>query len=392
MSPRLRLPALRHRDGHHARVTYEELFFDLVYVFAVTQLSHHLLHHLDMAGVLQALVLWFAVWLGWQYACWVSNWFDPQAPRIRGLMFATMLLALLMSSSIPEAFADRAWMFAGAYATMQVGRTAFVLFEVGGNHPLAPNFRRMLAWVSVSACFWLAGAAAEGNLRLALWAVAVACEYISPMFGFAFPGMGRSRTRDWTIEGGHLAERCQLFVIVALGETLLATGGVLSEVEHWSLQVVSAVLATFAGTIAMWWLYFGISSRDATEAITHAEDPGRMGANFHYVHALLIAGIIATAVGNDLVMDHPAAAVTPVHATVMVAGPLIYLLGSALYKRVVYGHAPRSHLLGAAALLVLCPLLPWMHLLAAGWLTSLVLLGVGLLDTRLKRRTRQVQG
>ncbi|MCU1067926.1 low temperature requirement protein A [Stenotrophomonas maltophilia] len=392
MSPRLRLPALRHRDGHHARVTYEELFFDLVYVFAVTQLSHHLLHHLDMAGVLQALVLWFAVWLGWQYACWVSNWFDPQAPRIRGLLFATMLLALLMSSSIPEAFADRAWMFAGAYATMQVGRTAFVLFEVGGNHPLAPNFRRMLAWVSVSACFWLAGAAAEGNLRLALWAVAVACEYISPMFGFAFPRMGRSRTRDWTIEGGHLAERCQLFVIVALGETLLATGGVLSEVEHWSLQVVSAVLATFAGTIAMWWLYFGISSRDATEAITHAEDPGRMGANFHYVHALLIAGIIATAVGNDLVMDHPAAAVTPVYATVMVAGPLIYLLGSALYKRVVYGHAPRSHLLGAAALLVLCPLLPWMHLLAAGWLTSLVLLGVGLLDTRLKRRTRQVQG
>jgi low temperature requirement protein LtrA len=303
-----------------------------------------------------------------------------------------MLLALLMSSSIPEAFADRAWIFAGAYATMQVGRTAFVLLEVGRNHALAPNFRRMLAWVSVSACFWLAGAAAEGHLRLALWAMAVACEYISPMFGFAFPGMGRSHTRDWTIEGGHLAERCQLFVIVALGETLLATGGVLSDVEHWSLQVISAVLATFAGTIAMWWLYFGISSRDATEAITHAEDPGRMGANFHYVHALLIAGIIATAVGNDLVMDHPAAAVTTVYATVMVAGPLIYLLGSALYKRVVYGRAPRSHLLGAAALLMLGLVLPWMHLLAAGWLTSLVLLGVGLLDARLKRRTRPLPG
>lgn len=389
MRTRLRLPALRHRDGHHARVTYEELFFDLVYVFAVTQLSHHLLHHLDLAGVLQTLVLWFAVWLGWQYACWVSNWFDPEAPRIRGLLFTTMLLALLMSSSIPEAFADRAWIFAGAYATMQVGRTAFVLFEVGRNHPLAPNFRRMLAWVSVSACFWLAGAAAEGNLRLALWAVAVACEYISPMFGFAFPGMGRSHTRDWTIEGGHLAERCQLFVIVALGETLLATGGVLSDVEHWSLEVVSAVLATFAGTIAMWWLYFGISSRYATEAITHAEDPGRMGANFHYVHALLIAGIIATAVGNDLVMDHPGVAVTTVYASVMVAGPLIYLLGSALYKRVVYGHAPRSHLLGAVALLVLGLMLPHVHLLAGGWLTSLVLLGVGLLDTRLKRRLQR---
>lgn len=379
------VPALRRRDGHHARVTYEELFFDLVYVFAVTQLSHHLLHHLDLHGVLQTLVLWFAVWLGWQYACWVGNWFDPEAPRIRALYFATMLLALLMSSAIPEAFNERAWIFAGAYVAMQVGRTAYILREVGRDHPLTANFRRMLAWVLLAACFWLAGAAAQGNLRLTLWAIAVACEYVSPMFGFAFPGLGRSHTREWTIEGGHLAERCQLFVIVALGETLLATGGVLSEVAQWSGEVVSAVLATFAGTLAMWWLYFGISSHDATATITRSADPGRIGAYFHYVHALLIAGIIATAVGNDLVMDEPDAAVTGPYATMLVAGPLIYLLGSALYKRAVYARLPRSHLVGAAALVVLGMLLPWLHLLAAGWLTSLVLLAVGLADARMKR-------
>ena len=71
-------PLLRRRDGHHARVTFEELFFDLVYVFAVTQVSHGLLHHLGMAGAVEALILWFAVWLGWQYTCWVTNWFNPE--------------------------------------------------------------------------------------------------------------------------------------------------------------------------------------------------------------------------------------------------------------------------------------------------------------------------
>ncbi len=114
-----------------------------------------------------------------------------------------------------------------------------------------------------------------------------------------------------------------------------------------------------------------------------------MGANFHYVHALLIAGIIASAVGNDLVMDHPGAAVTLVYATVLVAGPLIYLLGSALYKRIVYGRAPYSHLVGAVALVVLGVVLPHTHLLGAGWLTSAVLLAVGLMDTQLKRRLRR---
>lgn len=94
-------PLLRRRDGHHARVTFEELFFDLVYVFAVTQVSHGLLHHLSAAGALEALILWFAVWLGWQYTCWVTNWFDPETPQIRGLLFGTMLAGLVMAAALP---------------------------------------------------------------------------------------------------------------------------------------------------------------------------------------------------------------------------------------------------------------------------------------------------
>jgi len=376
---------LRRRDGHHARVTYEELFFDLVYVFAVTQLSHELLHDLTPTGILQTLILWFAVWLGWQYTCWVTNWFNPETPPIRGLLFASMALALVMASALDDAFGDRALVFAGAYVAMQVGRTAFILLSLGSNHPLAANYRRMLGWLVISACFWIAGGLSESWMRVGFWIVAVLCEYVSPMFGFALPGLGRSSTRDWTIEGGHLAERCQLFVIVALGETLLATGAMLAGTETWDVSVISAMLATFVGTLAMWWLYFGTSSKDATDAITHSDDPGRIGASFHYVHAILIAGIIATAVGNDLVMAHPHEGVKLAYGLILSLGPVLYLAGSAIYKRVVYGTVPVSHIVGALVLAALIPALLNTNLLIAGWLTSAVMLCIGLWEGRIRR-------
>lgn len=378
-------PLLRRRDGHHARVTFEELFFDLVYVFAVTQLSHELLHDLTPTGVIQTLILWFAVWLGWQYTCWVTNWFDPATPRIRAVLFATMLLALLLAAAIPGAFEQRGPVFAAAYVTMQVGRTGYIVLELGPDHPLSANYRRMLAWLLIAACFWIAGAFATHWSRAALWSVAILCEYGSPMLGFALPGLGRSRTSDWTIEGGHLAERCQAFVIVALGETLVATGATLAEAPGWDGAIISALLATFAGTLAMWWLYFGTSDKDATDTITRSSDPGRIGAYFHYVHAMLVAGIIATAVGNDLVMAHPHDGVKLAYALILSAGPIIYLVGSAIYKHVVYGCVPVSHIAGAAVLAVLIPIVLHVDLLTAGWLTSIVMLVIGFRESRIRR-------
>lgn len=381
ITPALPHPLLRQRDGHHARVTYEELFFDLVYVFAVTQLSHELLHHLSLGGVAQSLVLWFAVWLGWQYTCWVTNWFDPETTRIRSMLFCSMLLALLMASSIPEAFGERGLVFALAYVAMQVGRTAFIWVQLPAGHALGQNYLRMLGWVCISAVFWIAGALAAPELRLLLWLLAVLCEYLAPMFGFALPGLGRSQTQDWTIEGGHMAERCQLFVIVALGETLLASGATLADTAIWTGDVLLALGATFIGTLAMWWLYFGISSKDATAAISHAEDPGRIAAYFHYVHAILIAGVIATAVGNDLVLAHPHALATLPQIAILLAGPAIYLLGSAIYKKVVYGALPASHWIGAVLLLALVPLSALCSLLVLGWLTTALILGIAFWDT-----------
>lgn len=378
-------PLLRERDGHHARVTFEELFFDLVYVFAVTQLSHELLHNLTLTGVAETLILWFAVWLGWQYTCWVTNWFNPETPQIRSLLFCIMLLGLVMASSIPGAFAENGWIFALAYVAMQLGRTGYIVFVFGQKHPLAANYRRMLGWLTIAVVFWIAGCFVEHEIRMAFWLIAVLCEYLSPMFGFALPGLGRSHTSDWTIEGGHLAERCQLFVIVALGETLLATGASLSSADVWNVALISAVLATFGGTLAMWWLYFGTSSKDATETITRSPDSGRIGAYFHYVHAILVAGIIATAVGNDLVMEHPHDPLKTAYVLILVAGPAIYLMGSAIYKKVVYGLIPASHIFGVLALLMAIPIGYAANLLEMGILTTVIMLVVSVWEGLNKR-------
>jgi low temperature requirement protein LtrA len=374
---------LRARDGHHAKVTNEELFFDLVYVFAITQLSHVLLHHLSPLGALQTLILWFAVWLGWQYTCWTTNWFDPERPAIRLMLFASMLAALVMASAIPEAFGARGLVFALAYVAIQVGRTLFVLLRLGGDHALAPNFRRMLGWLVIAAAFWIAGGFAGGELRIALWIVAVLCEYVSPMFGFPLPWLGRSSSgRDWTIEGGHLAERCQLLVIIAFGETILTAGAPFSSSAAWTATSILALLAAFVGTLAMWWLYFGVSSRDATRVITQTDDPGRIGARLHYAHAVLVGGIIVTAVGNDLVIAHPHEVASVPKAMALAGGPALYLLGSAIYKRVVYGRIPISHVAGIAALVPIAALSLVTELLVVGWLTTLLILLVGFAEPR----------
>jgi low temperature requirement protein LtrA len=380
-------PLLRPRDGGEAKVTYEELFFDLIYAFAVTQLSHYLLAHLTPIGALQTLLLWFAVWLGWQYTCWVTNWFDPRATPIRAMLFGVMLVGLVMSAAIPGAFEERGPVFAAAFVTMQVGRSLFIWLVLRRRHQLADNFARILGWNCIAAVFWIAGALSPTTPRMLWWTLAVACEYVSPMFGFRLPGLGRSRTSDWTIEGGHLAERCQGFVIMALGETILMTGDTFAQTNSLGGLSSLAFLSAFAGTLAMWWLYFGTSSADGSHVIAHSKDPGRIGAFFHYVHVLIIGGIIVTAVGNELVIAHPHGHLDAEAVIVMAFAPIAYLLGNGLYKRVVYGRFPPSHLLGALAAALLGAAAPALDLLTMNTLTTVVILAVaGWNSSRMRSR------
>ncbi|NRN14910.1 MULTISPECIES: low temperature requirement protein A [Serratia] len=381
---------LRVRDGQGASVSFSELLFDLIYVFAVTQLSHYLLHHLTLTGALETLLLWFAVWLAWQYTAWVTNWFNPDTRQIRLLLFAIMLLGLFAAAALPQAFGERGLIFALFYVAIQVGRSVTVLRLLAPGHPLKRNFHRILGWLCISAVFWIAGGLAEGNTRLALWAVAVLCEYVSPMFGFRLPVLGRSdSSSEWTIEGHHLAERCQLFVIVALGETILITGATLSEMESWNLPVLIASLVAFLGSLAMWWVYFDTSSKAGSHAISQAENPGQLGAYFHYVHVALVGAIIVCAVANELVIAHPDGRIQNATAAVLLLGPALYLFANALYKRLVYHRFPLSHLVGLLALAVLAPVAYFTDLLMVNGLTTLIMVVVAVWESISRGRAPQ---
>jgi low temperature requirement protein LtrA len=378
---------LRERTGDEARVTNIELFFDLVYAFAVTQLSHRLVGDLSIYGALQTLVLWFAVWLGWQYTCWVTNWFDPERLPVRTLILAAMLAGTLMAVSLPLAYGERGLAFAASYVALQVGRSIVVLAFLGRRHALSANFTRILGWLIISGLLWIAGACVEGPGRFAFWIAAVACEYLSPMFGFALPGLGRSRASDWqSAEGGHIAERCQSFVLIALGESLLSTGSTLSGAEHWTAPGIIGFLTCFLGTVALWWIYFDTSSNAGTRAIAEAEHPGQMAAHFHYVHAVLVAGVIAVAAGDDLVIEHPDQKIGIATALLLIAGPAIYLAGNALYKLVVYRRVPLSHLIGFALLAILVPFAFATDLLMVGGLTTVILIVVAAWESISRRR------
>src|SRR5829696_6143737 len=148
---------LRARDGGEQPVTPLELFFDLVFVFAVTQLSHRLLDHLTVGGALETLLLLVAVWRAWVDTTWVTNWFDPERTPLRLLLISLMLVSLLMSVAIPEAFGEHGLMFALAYVTIQTGRTAFVVLALERSSSLGRNFPRILVWFAIPAVLWVAG-------------------------------------------------------------------------------------------------------------------------------------------------------------------------------------------------------------------------------------------
>jgi low temperature requirement protein LtrA len=340
--------------NQHARVTYAELLFDLVFVFAVTQISHTLLAQFTPLGALQTTLLFLGVWWVWVFTSWVTNWFNPELTPVRILLFLLMLGGLVLSTSIPKAFESRGLWFAAAYAAMQVGRTLFWVASTPPTRPLARiNAIRILIWLSVSAVFWIAGGLAEGQQRLIFWVTALAIEYVSPAVRFWIPGYGASSVAEWSVEGGHMAERCAGFIIIALGESIVVTGATFADLS-WTLETVTAFVSAFIGALAMWWIYFHKGAEAGSEQISRSSEPGRLARlAYTYLHMPIVAGIILAAVADELVLTHPADHSDLKTVLSAIGGPLLFLVGTILFKHTFRRFLQLSHGVGIVALCIL---------------------------------------
>jgi len=388
---RKRLFRPRDESAGQNRVTSIELFFDLIFVFAITQLSHTLVEHLSVRGQVEAAVILVAVWWVWMYTAWATNWLDPETGAVRLMLFVLMLLGLALSTSIPEAFGDRALGFAVAYIVMQVGRTAFLAWCYRAVEPYnALNITRITIWFLASAPLWLLGAVLGGDAQLALWAAAILLETVGPSVRYYTPILGASPTSSWSVSGGHIAERSGLFVILALGESVLVTGTAFSRGDI-SAPAVGGVLAAFVGTILFWLLYFSNGAERGSRFIRSSELTGPIARlTYVYLHIPIVAGVVLSAVGDELVLAHPEDQLSRGGLVVVVGAPALYLIGNLLFKRSVGRPWLISHLVGVAALMAVyaatVTVLPPLGGLALLWISTFVVALVVVADEVSARR------
>jgi low temperature requirement protein LtrA len=338
----------RPRGTEEQRATTLELFYDLVFVFAVTQVSHLLLDHLTWKGAGQAALVLLVVWWAWNYTTWVTNELDPESVAVRLLLIGIMLASLLMAVAIPDAFGDRALLFAGCYVAIQVGRHTFLTFaaaEAGTIERL--RAARILTWFVAAGVLWIAGGIAEGSTRTLLWLAALAIDYGAPLVVFWVPGLPRVAESDWNVEVSHFAERFQLFMIIALGESIVITGATTAGLDLDIARVTAFALA-FLATAAMWWLYFNYVARIAARRLELAANRTKLARDgYTYLHVVMIAGVIVSAVGDELVIAHPNDVLPGEEIAAVVAGPAIYLLGHTLFRLRMAGTVSWKRLGGA---------------------------------------------
>jgi low temperature requirement protein LtrA len=368
----------RSRDsGEEQRATTLELFYDLVFVFAITQVSHLLLDDLSWRGAGRALLVLLVVWWAWNYTTWVTNELDPDSIVVRLVLIAVMLASLLMAVAIPGAFGERALLFAGSYVGIQVGRHAFLTWGAASRGTVErERAARILTWFAAAGVLWIAGALVDDPARTVLWLGALGVDYAAPLVLFRVPGRQPLTHTTWQVETAHFAERFQLFMIIALGETIVITGATTAERDIDTATVTAFALA-FLSTAAMWWLYFNYVAAIAQRRLELAPDRTRLARDaYTYLHVVMVAGIILAAVGDELVIAHPTEHLSAEEAAAVVGGPALYLVAHALFRLRMAGTVAWKRLAAALGCVAVGLLAGVVASLVVGALVVAVLVGL----------------
>ena len=330
-----------------------ELFFDLVYVFAIGQLSGHLLQHLTWRGALETLVMLLAVFTVWVHTSFEATFFDITRRATQLSVLVGMGLGLFMNAGVSTAFSTGGLLFAISLVVIQIAR-GLVTSTLAPSPTLRVHYRRMLAWLVASAPFWLAGALAAPESRLWWWFAAVGIDVTGTLLAHPLPG-NRFPATGVPFDGAHMSERLRLFLIIALGEAVLTTGTAIATTPIDTSVILAGVVA-FVVIAALWALYFGGAEQIVEDHLARTCDPiraARMGANGQYV---VLAGLVAVAVGCELVVAHPLDHGTLTLGLLLFGGTLAYAAAQTWYLQFTTRHRSTWRWIACAALAAGIPL------------------------------------
>ena len=340
-----RISAAR-REGE--RVTPLELFFDLVFVLAITQCTALMSHHPTWSGLVQGLLVLGVLWWAWVGYAWLTSVIDPEEGAVRLVIFAAMAALLIASLCVPEAFGDLALAFALAIGFFRVAHIALFMLASPEDDALRHSVLGLAASTAVAVLLLAAASLFDGLAQGALWALALLLDMGGPYF-FGSDG--------WKLVPGHFAERHGLILIIALGESIVAIGVGAAGVLDRALGP-AAVLGV-ALTAALWWIYFDvvalISARRLGEAAVGREQNTLARDSYSYLHLALVAGIVLVAFGLKTTIAHTGEHLHDVPAFALLGGVAFYLLGLVAFR---YRHVKtinRQRLGLAIVLLILVP-------------------------------------
>jgi low temperature requirement protein LtrA len=318
-------------------------------VFAVSQLSQHLLTHLSWRGAAETLVMLLAIFAVWFTTSWSATMIRADQSRTRWLVLAVMLLGLFMNASVTRAFTTSGWVFVIPLLLIQLGRTVWTLVN-STDAVLREHYFRTLLWVIATTPLWIAGAAVNPETRVLWWALAAGIDQIGRWLAHPIPGR-RLHSENVAFDADHMLERCRLFLLIALGETVFTTGTAIAAAPTTLMTLITGTFA-LAGTVALWALSFGRSHRLIMQHLEKTNDPIR--ASRHAVNALtvMVAGLIAVAVANEEVIAHPYGYTSFALSMLLGGGPILFLAAQGWYLWAVPKVRSQLHLIGGIALLL----------------------------------------